>query len=142
MRLLLALAVLTFSFPAFAFTDAGANQALADWEAADTYYFALLSSACSDTVTGTELSGNGYARQQITWGTPANRFIIMNGTITFTTTGVTWSEATHGAVYDAASGGVQHVCMPLNVPITVSSGSPQSFTGDGSALEGIYHGFE
>ena len=71
------------------------------------WYVALYTAAPSDSGGGTELSGNGYARQSATWdtasgtgGTTAN-----SADISFTASGGNWGDVTHVAVHDALTGG-------------------------------------
>lgn len=50
------------------FTEDGADRAITGWLTGSTY--ASLHSAAPTDTGANELSGNGYARQQITWGAP------------------------------------------------------------------------
>lgn len=70
-------------------------------------YVALFSSATDDTGAGTELVGNGYARELVTvssasspGGTTSN-----SNDLLFEATGVDWDTITHMGIYDAVSGG-------------------------------------
>ena len=72
-----------------------------------TVYVALTSTAETDAAGGTELSGNGYARQSCafdashaTGGNTAN-----TSAVTFSASGGAWSTATHFGVWDASSNG-------------------------------------
>jgi hypothetical protein len=74
-------------------------------------YVSLFSAApASDAVDGTELSGNGYARQSITFGAPATdsggvRKVANTNVITFGPgTSSDWAAATHFGVHSASSG--------------------------------------
>lgn len=127
MKLLTFLAALLLSFPALAFTDVGENDVLDVYLGSQTYYMGFLSAACSDTSAGTELSGNGYARQSITWASAASGQKANSGTITFSPTGA-WTEATHFGIYDAASSGNQVVCGTLNAAVTGASGTDITFS--------------
>lgn len=75
------------------------------------WYVALYTSAPSDSSTGssggTEVSGNGYSRQSVSWdaasgsgGTTSN-----SGTVTFTASGGSFGTVTHIGITDASSGG-------------------------------------
>lgn len=72
-----------------------------------TVYCALYSAAPSDSGGGTELSGNGYARQSISFGAAhATAGTCDNDTaVTFSASGGAWSAATHFGIFDASSGG-------------------------------------
>lgn len=72
-----------------------------------TWYVALYTAAPSDSGGGTEISGNGYARQSATWdtasgtgGTTAN-----SADISFTASGGNWGDVTHIGIHDASTGG-------------------------------------
>jgi hypothetical protein len=71
------------------------------------WYVALYTAAPSDSGGGTEVSGNGYSRQAVTFaaatspgGTTSN-----TGDITFTAAGGDWGTITHIGIHDASSGG-------------------------------------
>ena len=71
------------------------------------WYVALYTAAPSDSGGGTEVSGNGYSRQTVTFaaatspgGTTSN-----TGDITFTAAGGDWGTITHIGIHDASSGG-------------------------------------
>ena len=71
------------------------------------WYVALYTAAPSDSGGGTELSGNGYSRQAVTFaaatspgGTTSN-----TGDISFTASGGNWGTITHIGIFDASSGG-------------------------------------
>jgi len=71
------------------------------------WYVALYTAAPSDSGGGTEVSGNGYARQAVTFaaatspgGTTSN-----TGAVTYTASGGNWGTITHIGIHDALSGG-------------------------------------
>lgn len=71
------------------------------------WYVALYTAAPSDSGGGTEITGNGYARQSATWdtasgtgGTTAN-----SADISFTASGGDWGAVSHVAIHDALTGG-------------------------------------
>lgn len=71
------------------------------------WYVALYTSAPSDAGGGTELSGNGYAREAVTFaaatsgtGTTSN-----SGAVVFTADGGDWGSVTHMGIHDATSSG-------------------------------------
>jgi hypothetical protein len=65
-------------------------------------YLALFSSATGEGGGGTELSGSGYARQAIDFGTDG---ATNASDVIFTAAGGDWATATHHAIFDAVSGG-------------------------------------
>ena len=88
------------------------------WAAPATVYVALYSVLETDAAGGTELSGNGYARQSCafdachaTGGNTAN-----TSAVTFSASGGAWSEAVGFAVWDSASSGnmLMHAALTAN----------------------------
>lgn len=75
------------------------------YTAPSTIYMALYSVAPSDSSSGTELSGNGYSRQSVAFGTAAASGSISNtADVTFTASGGDWTVA-GAALVDASSSG-------------------------------------
>ena len=71
------------------------------------WYVGLYTAAPSDSGGGTEVSGNGYAREAVTFaaatspgGTTSN-----TGAVSFTASGGNWGTITHIGIHDAVSGG-------------------------------------
>jgi hypothetical protein len=71
------------------------------------WYVALYTAAPSDSGGGTEVSGNGYARQSVTFnaatsvaGTTDN-----SNAVTFTASGGNWGTITHIGIFDALTTG-------------------------------------
>src|SRR5210317_2023258 len=71
------------------------------------WYVGLYTAAPSDSGGGTEVSGNGYAREAVTFaaatspgGTTSN-----TGAVSFTASGGDWGTITHIGIHDAVSGG-------------------------------------
>lgn len=90
-------------------------------------YFALLTSAPSDTGGGTEVSAGGYARSSLAVGTTNfNRLFIQGGSMTnkvpvaFPRATANWGTITHVAVYDASSGGNLVWWQPLSSSKTIN----------------------
>ena len=85
-------------------------------------YMALFSVAPADSGGGTELTGNGYARQSITFGASSGGLSSNTNTVTFTASGGDWSAAIHGAIFDAVTGGnmLEHNAI---TSVTVTDGS-------------------
>ena len=71
------------------------------------WYVALYTAAPSDSGGGTEVSGNGYSRQAVTFaaastpgGTTSN-----TGAVTFTAAGGSWGTITHIGIFNASTSG-------------------------------------
>ena len=93
------------------------------------WYVALYTAAPSDAGGGTEVSGNGYSRQAVTFdaatsgaGTTSN-----TGAVTFTAAGGDWGTITHIGIHDASSGGNLLWHGTLTVSKTVSDGDTIQF---------------
>lgn len=86
-----------------------------------TVYLGLLSVTPSDSAAGTELTGNAYARQPITFGAPSPSGTCANSAaVSFpAATPSAWSTAVATAIYDAASGGNMLYWAPLSPSQTV-----------------------
>lgn len=72
-----------------------------------SWYVALYTAAPSDSGGGTEVSGNGYSRQAVTFaaastpgGTTSN-----TGAVSFTASGGSWGSITHIGIHDASTSG-------------------------------------
>lgn len=93
------------------------------------WYVALYTAAPSDAGGGTEVSGNGYSRQAVTFdaatsgaGTTSN-----TGAVTFTAAGGDWGTITHIGIHDASSGGNLLWHGTLTVSKTVADGDTLQF---------------
>ncbi|MGB2787845.1 MAG: hypothetical protein WBC13_00785 [Dokdonella sp.] len=73
---------------------------------AATVYLALSTANPTDDGSGmAEPSGNGYARQAITFGAAASRRVTQSGVVTFPIATGAWGTVTHWAVFDASTAG-------------------------------------
>lgn len=70
-------------------------------------YLALYTAAPTDAGGGTQVSGNGYARQAITFGaaTSPGGVASNTNTVTFTANGGNWGTITHAGIFDALTVG-------------------------------------
>lgn len=76
-------------------------------------YAALATSAPSDGAAGTEVSGNNYARKQISanggsapaWGTVSAGSVSNGAAVTFATPSGSWGTVTHMMIMDASTSG-------------------------------------
>ena len=103
-----------------------------------TVYVSLHTAACSDSSTGTEVTGGSYARVAVasslanwagtqsagsttassgTGGTTSN-----NGAITFPAPTANWGTVTHFGIFDASTSGNQLFCAALTVAKTINNG--------------------
>ena len=82
------------------------NQAVAQ---PTTIYLALYINDPTDADTGTEVSGGGYSRKQVTFGAPAQTgdkgVISNNAKIEFDIATTDWGSVSHWGLRTAASGG-------------------------------------
>ena len=95
-------------------------------------YLALFESDPTDAGTGTETSYDGYARQLSTWGAPVDGLTRNTSLITFPANGNASADVilTHGALFDAVSGGNMFIHGPLATPKTVAVGELLFFAVD------------
>lgn len=68
-------------------------------------YLGLCSTVSNVTSSGTELTGNGYSRQLVTFNSAANGVIASSANVTFTSSGNAWLPAVSVIVLDASTGG-------------------------------------
>jgi len=95
-----------------------------------TVYLALFTSATDDASGGTEVSGNGYGRQPITFGaaqSPAGT-IQNSGLVAFPSASPSgWGTVTHFAIYDASTNGNRLVWGALSASKTINAGDRIEF---------------
>ena len=144
--LVLSVILSAFSTPAMAqaFTDYAENRLVdalfrgQSLGAPATWYVGLLTSACSDSATGTEVSGGSYARVAVTAslanfaGTQsAGSTTASSGTggvtsnnaaITFPAPTANWGTVSHYGFWDASTSGNQWLCVSLTTSKTINNG--------------------
>lgn len=112
------------------------EKALLDWSMTagavtrpTAWYVALYTAAPSDSGGGTEVSGNGYSRQSVTFaaasspgGTTDN-----TGTVSFTAAGGNWGTITHLGIFTASTGGNLLWHGALSASRVVNDGDTLSF---------------
>lgn len=90
------------------------EKLLLDWSMTDgsatrptAWYLALYTAAPNDAGGGTEVSGNGYAREALTFGAAASPAGTTSNTnlVTFEADGGSWGTITHFGIFDAVSSG-------------------------------------
>jgi hypothetical protein len=77
----------------------------ASWTSPTDVYLALFSTDPTDAGSGTELSGDGYARKVVTFDAAADGATVNAATVTFDEAEADWDAATHFGIYDAATTG-------------------------------------
>lgn len=70
-----------------------------------TVYIGLLSATPTDSTAGTELTGNGYARQSLAFAAPSAGTASTSAGVTFTASGGDWARAYAIGIYDASTAG-------------------------------------
>jgi hypothetical protein len=91
-------------------------------------YVALYSTAPTDSTSGTELTGNGYARQVVSFGTAANGAVTSSGNVTFAANGSSWLTAVSVALTDASTSGNIMVYGALSPSRTLQDGDTLTFS--------------
>lgn len=98
-----------------------------------TVYLGLLSAAPTDSTSGTEMSGNGYARQACAFDAySAGKSVANTSNETFTASGGAWNTITHFGVYDASTGGNLLAYGEIVPSVLVSDG--ETFTVEAGKL--------
>lgn len=67
-----------------------------------------------------ELSGNGYARQSITFQNEGGGIFSNSGQLVFTASGGNWGSITHTSIWDASSAGNPLYYGALTTPRTIN----------------------
>lgn len=86
-----------------------------------TWFVGLFTAAPGEAGGGTEITGNGYARQSATFNVSGNAASNSN-TIEFPTATAAWGTVTHAAVFDASTGGNMITYMALTASKVVGAG--------------------
>lgn len=88
-----------------------------------TIYAALFTTPTDDSGGGTEVSGGGYARTQVTtFDPPSGGSCSNSSTVTFPSATASWGTVTHFALFDALTGGNMIFHGPLTVAKTINAG--------------------
>ena len=106
-------------------------------------FISLHTASCSDSSTGTEVTGGSYARASVvsslanwagtqaaastTASTGTNGTTSNNAAINFATPSAGWGTVTHFGVFDASTAGNMLICQALTVSKTINSGDTVSF---------------
>tara|TARA_Y100001938_G_scaffold146981_1_gene227133 strand:- start:1257 stop:1640 length:384 start_codon:yes stop_codon:yes gene_type:complete len=92
------------------------------YTAPSTIHVALFTSAPNDAGGGTEVSGNGYARQSMAFSAASSGSISNSGSVEFPTATGSQGTITHVGLFDASSGGNLLAYGALSASKTVDSG--------------------
>jgi hypothetical protein len=89
-------------------------------------YVALFNSDPAEDASGTECTGSGYVRMEMSasqWGTVTNGAVSNAVQITFPSASAgDWGTISHAAIFDSGSGGNMYHYGALNASVTVTNG--------------------
>ena len=85
-------------------------------------YVGLSTGSFSDDNSGTELSGSGYTRKEITFAAASSASAASNATVTFPTATGSWGAVSHWGIFDASSSGNLLVHGAFASSKTIASG--------------------
>jgi hypothetical protein len=87
-----------------------------------TVYLALYTDDPTDADTGTEVTGNGYARQSITFGAPSNGASSNTAAIEFPQATGSWGTVSYVGIRDASTSGNLLYHTALDASKTIATG--------------------
>ena len=87
-----------------------------------TVYVALYTTDPTDADTGTEVSGNAYARQSVTFSAPSNGATSNSAAVEFPQATGSWGTVAYIGLLDASSGGNLLYHTPLDASKTIATG--------------------
>lgn len=95
-----------------------------------SWYVALYTAAPSDSGGGTEVSGNGYSRQSVTFGAASSPGGTTSNTnaVSFTAAGGNFGTVTHIGIFDNSSGGNLLWHGSMTASKTVNDGDTLEFS--------------
>jgi hypothetical protein len=85
-------------------------------------YLGLYTSDPTDADSGSEVTGNAYARQAITFGAPSNGVTTNTAAIEFPQATGSWGTITHIGIEDALTSGNLLYHSPLDASKTIATG--------------------
>lgn len=100
------------------------------YTAPTTLYVGVFTSAASDTGPGTEVSGNGYARQSVAFtvsGTSPTT-AASSAAVEFPEATGSWGTVTYAGIFDAVSGGNMLAWAELTDPSDFVTALPKAIT--------------
>jgi len=87
-----------------------------------TVYVALYTTDPTDADTGTEVSGNGYTRQSVTFSAPSNGATSNSSAVEFPQATGSWGTVAYIGLRDASSGGNLLYHTALDASKTIATG--------------------
>lgn len=90
-------------------------------------YVALFTVTPSDSAAGTEVSGNAYARQAVTFGAPSGGSMSNTGVVQFPTPTAGWGTVVAWAIMDASTAGNVLYWSPQTPNKTINTGDDVEF---------------
>lgn len=87
-----------------------------------TVYLALYTSDPTDADAGTEVTGNAYARQSITFGAPSNGVSTNSAAIEFPQATGSWGTVAYVGIRDASTAGNLLYHTALDASKTIATG--------------------
>lgn len=97
------------------------------WTSPSAVYLAIFTTNPTDANSGTEVSGSGYARQEITFSAASSGTASNSTEETFTASGGNFGTVTHWGIFDASSGGNLLFHGALSASRTVNDGESLVF---------------
>ena len=92
------------------------------YTAPSNVFMSLWTSDTTDAGSGNELSGSGYARQDINFSASSSGSAVSTGVVTFPTATGSWGTVTHMGIHDAVSSGNLLFHGPLTASKAIGSG--------------------
>lgn len=92
------------------------------YTAPTTVYLGLYTSDPTDADVGTEVTGNAYARQAITFGAPSNGVSTNTAAIEFPQATGSWGTVAYIGIRDALTAGNLLYHTPLDASKTIATG--------------------
>lgn len=87
-----------------------------------TVYVALYTTDPTDADTGTEVSGNAYARQSVAFSAPSNGATSNSAAVEFPQATGSWGTVAYIGLRDASTGGNLLFHTPLDASKTIATG--------------------
>ena len=92
------------------------------YTAPSNVFMSLWTSDPTDAGSGNELSGSGYARQDINFSASSSGSAVSTGVVTFPTATGSWGTVTHMGIHDAVSSGNLLFHGPLTASKAIGAG--------------------
>ena len=92
------------------------------YTAPSNVFMSLWTSDPTDAGSGNELSGSGYARQDINFSASSSGSAVSTGVVTFPTATGSWGTVTHMGIHDAVSSGNLLFHGPLPASKAIGAG--------------------